>query len=123
MSDSQRLAVGAVLRARKDEITEFHHGDCVGADAEAHVIAVDILGAEKVFVHPPENPARRAFCQSPNILPPLGYLERDLKIVLMTDTLIGCPKAGTPALRSGTWYTIRRAKERGKAVLIFKAGD
>jgi hypothetical protein len=123
MSASQRTALGAALRSRKDEITEFHHGDCVGADAEAHHIAAAILGVEKIFIHPPEIQKRRAFCQSPNILPPLGYLERDLAIVLATDMLIGCPKAGNPAPRSGTWYTIRRAKERGKAVLIFLAGD
>jgi hypothetical protein len=121
MSAEQRRALGVALSTFAHEITEFHHGDCVGADAEAHHIAVYHLGVDRVFIHPPINPNRRAFCQSPNILPPEDYLKRDLAIVLATDRLIACPKAGDPAPRSGTWYTVRRAQERGKPVLILKA--
>ena len=121
MTYSQEQGLTLALLSHRHEITEFHHGDCVGADAEAHRIAVVILGPEKVYIHPPKDPKHRAFCKSPNILPPDDYLERDLAIVLATDRLIACPKAGPEVPRSGTWYTVRRAKERNKPVLILQA--
>ena len=93
----------------------------MGADEEAHALAAGLLGVEKVFIHPPEDPKHRAFCESPNVLPVAGYLKRDQAIVLVTDRLIACPKAGNPAPRSGTWYTVRRAEEQGNPVLILKA--
>lgn len=121
LSEHQRSALYGALLGLKDSITEFHHGDCVGGDAEAHEMAAVILGEDKIWVHPPEDPSRRAFCKSPHILPPQGYLARDLAIVTTTERLIACPKAGAPAPRSGTWYTVRRAQERKKGVLILKA--
>ena len=45
-------------------IEEFHHGDCKGADENAHNYAVKM--AEKVIVHPPINPLNRAGCTGKN---------------------------------------------------------
>lgn len=42
-------------------ITQFHHGDCIGADEQAHEIA-KALGIP-VAIHPPINPSKRAFCK------------------------------------------------------------
>lgn len=121
MTTRQRLGLGDTLRHFRDRITEFHHGDCLGADAEAHHIAVNILGADKVHVHPPRDPKMRAFCQSPHILPEDDYLSRDRAIVEASDIVIACPKAGRPAPRSGTWYTIRYAQKSGVRVSILEA--
>ena len=38
---------------------ELHHGDCIGADAEAHEIAKRLK--LRVVVHPPDDPKKRAF--------------------------------------------------------------
>ena len=100
-----------------DRISEWHHGDCVGADEESHILAVHFLGVEKVFIHPPTDPKHRAWCESPNMLPLAPYLERDRAIVDATDMLVGAPKAGKPAPRSGTWYTIRYAKKQCRPVV------
>jgi hypothetical protein len=102
-------------------ITEFHHGDCVGADADAHWIATAHIGLDKIWVHPPEAAQWRAFCKSPHIARPLGYLARNLSIIRSVDRMIACPKEEfEPAQKrgAGTWHAIRHARAQGKPVLI-----
>jgi hypothetical protein len=94
---------------------EFHHGDCFGADQEAHVIA-RLLGYE-VWIHPPIDDTFRAFCKSDKILPAKPYLERNHDIVNSVDLLIAAPD-GPEMLRSGTWATIRFAKETKTQLFI-----
>lgn len=121
MTASQRLALGKLLRTRKDEIAEFHHGDCVGADAEAHVIAAQHLGIDKVFVHPPSNDKKRAFCSSPHIVLPAPYLARNLAIIRMTDGIVAAPKSMTEPTNprgQGTWHVIRHARYLGRAIYL-----
>lgn len=93
---------------------EFHHGDCIGADTQAHKIAQNAV----IFIHPPKNPRFRGFNKSENILPEKDYLERNKDIVDATDYLIAAPKTRTEELRSGTWATIRYALKKNKEVHI-----
>lgn len=97
------------------DVTELHHGDCVGVDAQAHQIAID-LGL-KIVIHPPLNEAYRAFCGGDNVtvLPAKEYLERNRDIVDQCDVLFGLPD-GPQRARSGTWYTIRHARNAGRKV-------
>lgn len=96
---------------------EFHHGDCVGSDAEAHVI-VHALGIP-ICIHPPMDTKKRAFCDGAReIRAPLPYLERNKEIVVFSDVLIATPKSKQEHLRSGTWSTVRYARQRGKTVWI-----
>jgi hypothetical protein len=94
--------------AGTDGVHTFHHGDCVGADAEAHVIAT-VLGFETV-VHPPKNEKLRAFCKGDLILEPRDYLARNHQIIDATDLLFAVPD-GPETKRSGTWSTIRYARK------------
>jgi hypothetical protein len=98
---------------------EFHHGDCVGADAEADDLIAQIGGC-KIVIHPPDNPRKRAFkTRYPGriVLPAKPYLMRNHDIVDATDILIAAPKTNEEELRSGTWATIRYAMKQGKEVL------
>lgn len=96
---------------------EFHHGDCVGADEAAHYLALQ----REIFVviHPPLIESSRAFCKGDNclILPPQPYLVRNREIVDIAGYLIACP-SGPEKKRSGTWSTIRYAREVGKEPMI-----
>lgn len=121
MSAKQLVALTELFAKYRDKITEFHHGDCIGADRQAHDIACAMIGEDKVYIHPPDVDTKRAFCESPHILRPQGYLARNVAIVEATDRLIAAPKKGPAAIRSGTWYTVRRARERKRPVLILQA--
>lgn len=96
---------------------EFHHGDCVGADAQSHRLA--LLYKAKIVIHPPEVNRKRAFCKnaySIRIVEP--YLDRNRSIVDETDVLIAIPKESQMQIRSGTWYTVRYARKKNKPVYI-----
>lgn len=125
MSDQQLDAFVRLVRANfMSEMSEFHHGDCVGSDAQAHEIVATMLrgrGEGYVYIHPPTESKYRALCNSQPriILQPKPYLERDRDIVDACDILIATPKEQPPiptgkGLRGGTWYTIRYARKVGK---------
>lgn len=92
----------------------FIHGDCIGSDADAHKIAND-LGI-KITIYPPRKNDLRAYCEAPGalIMPVGDYLPRNIKIVENSEILIATPETFTNEVRSGTWYTVRQARKRGK---------
>ena len=112
-----------------DAIVQFHHGDCVGADAQAHHIIVGLDSVDwcapgiQIVIHPPVNPKSRAFCQLRHsmdvLLPEKPYLIRNTDIALACDVLWACPKEMHEVLRSGTWSTIRQARRLNRRVRIF----
>lgn len=98
------------------EVNELHHGDCIGADAEAHSIAGDFN--IPVVLHPPLENAKRAWCQGAKFVhEPRHYLSRNRHIVLWTDALIATPK-GMETLRSGTWSTVRYARSKERKIWV-----
>lgn len=97
--------------------SEFHHGDCVGGDEEAHEIAL-ALGF-RIVVHPPLNRSKRAFCTGAfQVLKPKSYITRNHDIVDVCRLLIAAPKTEEEELRSGTWATVRYARKLGLPVLL-----
>lgn len=115
MTDCQKESVYLILKTHKHGISEFHHGDCVGADCQAHVIAVDC--GYDIIIHPPTNTSLRAFCEG-TLLKQKNYLERNRNIVDCCDVLLACPNTIEEQKRSGTWYTIRYAMRSGKQFRI-----
>lgn len=93
-----------------------HHGDCVGADADFHALA-ESRGYHLVG-HPPDNPAKRAFCDFDELWPEKPYRIRNKDIVDQCDLLLACPRRFTEMVRSGTWMTIRMAWRIEKPVII-----
>jgi hypothetical protein len=115
-TEPQQLALDRFLRAHW--VDEFHHGDCIGADHDAHVIASYLH--LKIVLHPPSNPIKRAFC-GPGLTarwPEADYLTRNRQIVHATDMLVACPKETKEQRRSGVWYTVRCARDKGVPVLV-----
>ncbi len=117
MTHAQRVAIGATLAnwARGG----FHHGDCVGADADAHELAFAL--GYRIVLHPPADPRLRAFCNASEERAPLPYLERNRAIVDETQVLIATPaEVGEPFFRKagGTWHTVRYARQLGRPILI-----
>lgn len=102
-------------QASKDTV-EFHHGDCVGADVAAAEIMHGLQ--TKIVSHPPKRETLRAhFRASAEVREPKEFHARNHDIVDETDRLVACPE-GPETMRSGTWSTIRYAREVGKPVCI-----
>ena len=121
ISDERRQELRRRLAlARERDYTQFLHGDCVGADEQAHNIASEL--GFFVVIHPPKNPKLRAWCEhttSGVIYPPDEYMVRNQNIVNAADVLVACPKnPDSEELRSGTWATVRRARKRGIPIVF-----
>lgn len=101
---------------------EVHHGDCIGADFDAHNIA-ERLGVSTV-IHPPVgNSEFRAGCQSDQIRPEQTHLARNRNIVKECKLMLAFPDSSSEAMRSGTWYTIRHAMKEGvPTIVVFPDG-
>lgn len=114
------LFEGVLARVCPDE---FHHGDCIGADAEAHALVRRNAPRCRIVIHPPEDDAKRAFCEGDEVREPKPYLTRNRVIVACSDELVGAPKTAIEELRSGTWSTIRYARAARKHVYLLKPWD
>ena len=114
MTDAQELMVWECLKRWRP--TKLRHGDCRGADAQAHMLAI----REGVYtiVHPPLDERWRAFCVADEVLEPRAYIQRDHDIVEESLALLAAPRTATEELRSGTWATIRYAWQRHRPVVI-----
>jgi len=116
MTVAQKVAVEEVIRDLAP--SQVRHGDCVGADADFHQIALD-YGAE-VVIHPPKDDKLRAFCggKGVTVLPPKGYLARDRDIVNSSCLLVVTPKQMTQQTKGGTWYTFGYARTTKKPFIV-----
>jgi hypothetical protein len=128
MTDMNGLTVGVTgtrIGATNDQLdvfrwftllahaTHVRHGDCIGVDAQAHRIALDLRPQPAITVHPPLNPAYRAWCEGPGVevLPEKDYIPRNHDIVDASDILLAMPAGFKEVQRSGTWATIRYAEK------------
>ena len=117
MTPEQSRTVGYVLEWLGQPPLEFHHGDCVGADYEAALIARGL--GWRVVGHPPDKDGKRCHFPSDEEREPLPYLERNHRIVDETELLIATPK-GDEELRSGTWATMRYAAKQDRRTIVVR---
>lgn len=108
-----RSLLGSLLSSPADT---FHHGDCIGSDAQAHDVVRNVSHA-RIIGHPPDKKVIRAFKKCDYLMAELPYLVRNRNIVDATDQTIATPD-GPERQRSGTWSTVRYALKRGKPVSI-----
>lgn len=124
MNDHQMISFIEFMQSVVDGINpstvEFHHGDCVGVDDQAAIVAKE-LGC-KVICHPPEKDELRAFHQSDEFREPLSYFARNRKIVDETEMLIVVPYQNSHQTSGGTWYTHDYALKKGKPVFVIYPG-
>jgi hypothetical protein len=120
MTDAQWDAIVSILL--KLNYNEAHHGDCVGADAEFFLILYGVRNDTGrpciIHSHPSTIKATNAHTPSDIIHDPLPPLERDAIIARKVDLMIATPKGFEEEIRSGTWTTVRRAREAGTPIKI-----
>jgi hypothetical protein len=111
---AQLAALGKLLNSMP--MAEFHHGDCVGADAQAHAIVIERVS---VVIYPSNIPRSRAHCTGAyKTYPPKHPLERNSDIIKGTNVLVACPNGMYEEQRSGTWATIRYARAAKRKIII-----
>lgn len=104
-------------------IEVFIHGGSIGSDTLAHntfrsvypLVPVHVLPADRdkgSVVTMPVHPDRTI------IYAESEPLYRNKMIVSVVDGLIAVPRLMSEEKRSGTWYTIRRARKKGVPVVI-----
>jgi hypothetical protein len=95
----------------------FVHGDCIGADAEAHLAALDV--GILIEIRPGDNDNKRAFSAGATKLHyPAANLYRNRAIVEQCDLILACPAERVERLRSGTWTTVRAARKATRELII-----
>lgn len=113
LSPSQRAELQRLLRETAP--AELHHGGCVGADAEAHELAL-ALGVPSIVVHRSAVPGFTADIQQNSersvvtLLDARKPLKRNRDIARAVDVLIAAPATAEEIERSGTWSTVRFAR-------------
>lgn len=118
MTHEQKVTVIKLLRELNSlpVVGTFRHGDCIGADKDAHALARS--AGYRIIVHPPDSDRKRAWCQGDEIWPMKPYLIRNHDIVDNSDRVVACPKLVYEELRSGTWATIRYARKLGRPLYV-----
>lgn len=127
MTDKQRQKFVEVIQRFHDADPWnfiFMHGDCIGADADAHHEV-----AQRAFVHwttvsieifPPIDDSRRKHCAGDlgPVHPPASYDARNKAIVQACDILIAAPDQPEEKVRGGTWRTVRYARTMLKPIVF-----
>ena len=123
LSDKQKIIARKWFQSCYDNgYREFHHGDCVGSDAECAKIAKEI--GYRIIAHPPTNPALRAFFEGNDvILPEKTYMKRNRDIVNSVNSMLFFPKQShePKELKGGTWQTYKYADSINKSLQIIYA--
>lgn len=118
MSEFQKQELKRHLIKRSWGWVEFHHGGCVGVDAEAHEIARSLRLV--IHRHPAcgVDPEKKAYLRGGIVHPAKPPLERNQDIA-SCDILFAAP-LGKEILRSGTWSTVRYARKKDRDIIILK---
>lgn len=118
MTPLQLSAIQHYFTEMSEEVNEFHHGDCIGADFDAATIVWSVERYIEIVSHPPLSQFYRAWAPAHRSMPAKPYLDRNRDIVDATDILIATPGENEEQVRSGTWSTVRYARSVGKPVHI-----
>lgn len=106
------------------EMTEWHDGDCVGADTQAHEAIRGFMRevpdfTPKLYGHPCNLDKYRAYNEYDFVHPAKAPLVRNRDIVQASDLMFAAPKEYEEVFRgSGTWATIRHTRLKKKRLLI-----
>ena len=109
-------------------IKHVHHGDCKGADEDAHRFFETNYRDIKIVIHPPPKNLKkelRAFCKAHETKKALPtFKQRNEEIVECTNLLIAFAPTKEVDRNSGTWECILHAlKLKKPTIIIFKDGS
>lgn len=115
MTAKQLATLRGVLQLLRP--TETHDGDALGADAEFLRLAIERDPETRTVAHPCDIEAARAFRPHGTTLEVRPPLDRNRDIVDACDILIAAPAGMAEERRSGTWATVRYARNLGRPII------
>lgn len=122
MTEAQKKTLAAIVES--SDCSEVHHGDCIGADEDFHDIVERLALGMTIVIHPSNCDAMRAYKGEGEfdtlVLPPKPPLDRNRDIVACSEVLFAATHGYEEESRSGTWATIRYAREKGIPVAIVR---
>jgi hypothetical protein len=120
MTNAQREALSSILGEWADSSSEFHHGCCVGADAEAHRIHRERSKAPIIGWTGPNDEQRGVADHQLDEVRPRqsSFFARNRSIVNAVDVMIATPRYMWEEDKGGTWYTIRYARKVGRTIYV-----
>lgn len=129
LSEKQRNALREMIRELQP--CYWHHGACLGSDEDGviEVVAwerrmaqvVQIVAWPGLYARSPGDKSMQskvALRLSDEVMPDQGHFNRNKRIVHECQLLVACPPAMTELSQGGTWFTIRHARKKGKAIAI-----
>jgi len=120
LTQEQQTSLGRLLgHLRKFDGSgdpEFWHGDCVGADTQATQLAQSFKYTTRAW--PGDIAEKRGHLPSNYMHDPQPNLKRNRIIAASCEPIIACPKEFTMQQRSGTWATVRYARQDSKTVYV-----
>lgn len=123
MSFKQRDRIEQILLTLQPE--EVDHGMCIGSDKHFHELVRKLFTREQCRIngHPCTISSKQVAVDCDILWPVRSPLTRNLDIVMSTKMLLATPL--TPeTLRSGTWATIRRARQHDRPrILVMPDGE
>lgn len=107
--------------------TVARHGVCIGADEEFHQICRQV-GHLYIIGHPGITSKgliyKRSKVECDEMLEAKFFLDRNDDIVVQSTILIATPKEVIEQMRSGTWSTVRRARDHQVPyAIVFPNGE
>jgi len=117
LTEAQFNRVKELIIMEGDMYSHLHEGDCIGVDDEVTQMFQNIRPEITIVCHPPENSRCRAFGVYNEIKDERPYIMRDKDMVDASFIVWACP-AGEEITRSGTWTTVRYARNQGKLITI-----
>lgn len=110
LSEKQAGWLATYLKANPPD--KAAHGDCVGADAEFHDLVRWVCPNCKIHIWPSLSESLRAYKKGDVLYEPMKALDRDKLIVKFCNVFVGCPPTDYEITRSGSWATLRMARNR-----------
>lgn len=122
LTEAQRVQLIQMLHALRSRQNVLHQGGAVGADREAMVLARQLR--YDIHWHPStlnEVTFDRQYERDEwhDTYPPLA---RNRHIAQACEVLIAAPLTDEEELRSGTWHTVRCARDLVKPVILLSRG-
>ncbi len=124
MTVLQRRALRTELSALFSPVSNtghlFIHGDCIGADEQAHKMVRRYFPWVSIATRPSNHHEMRAECEADVMHAPCDPLIRNVSIVREGSVLLACPAENEEQRRGGTWFTVRKARAMGKRIVLIR---